>query len=127
MAKPTHNDAILNAHLARLLERIAEVSRALRWRQATSAGLSPLQIRILGFVSEHPGESVGVARLAEELQVTRPTVSDSVATPCGSRPLALTDAGWTQPCASSYGGRQAMDAGRWSLHRGACNLAPSRT
>lgn len=69
----------LDAHLARLLERIGEVARSLRWQQGTGAGLSPLQIRILGFVSEHGDEPVGVARLAQELQVTRPTVSDSVA------------------------------------------------
>lgn len=79
MARKPHHDDGLNAHLARLLERIGEVSRALRWQQGTSAGLSPLQIRILGFVAGHPGEPVGVARLAQELQVTRPTVSDSVA------------------------------------------------
>ncbi|MBK6628261.1 MAG: MarR family transcriptional regulator [Flavobacteriales bacterium] len=69
----------LDEHLARLLERIGEVARALRWQQATGARLSPLQIRILGFVAEHSDEAVGVARLSEELQVTRPTVSDSAA------------------------------------------------
>ncbi len=71
------NDA-LTAHLARLLERIGEVSRAMRWEESTGLGLSPLQLRILGFVADHAGQSVGVARLAEELQVTKPTVSDSV-------------------------------------------------
>jgi len=55
------------------------VSRAMRWEEAAGSGLSPLQLRILGFVAYHTGQSVGVARLAEELQVTRPTVSDSVA------------------------------------------------
>ena len=79
MARKPTTDEALDAHLARLLERIGEVARAQRWRQATGAGLSPLQIRILGFVAGHRGEPVGVARLAEELQVTRPTVSDSVA------------------------------------------------
>lgn len=79
MAREVQSDDTLNAHLARLLERIGEISRALRWQQATGAGLSPLQVRILGFIVEHPGESIGVARLAEELQVTRPTISDSVA------------------------------------------------
>ncbi len=78
MAKKPPTVDPLNAHLARLLERIGEVARALRWQQATGAGLSPLQIRILGFVCDHPSEPVGVARLSEELQVTRPTVSDSV-------------------------------------------------
>ncbi len=79
MASRTAERDELNAHLARVLERIGELARSLRWQQATNVGLSPLQLRVLGFVSEHPGDLVGVARLAEELQVTRPTVSDSVA------------------------------------------------
>ncbi|MBK8613847.1 MAG: MarR family transcriptional regulator [Flavobacteriales bacterium] len=79
MARKHATDVALDAHLAQLLERIGEVARALRWQQATDAGLSPLQIRILGFVAEHAGEAVGVARLADEFQVSRPTVSDSVA------------------------------------------------
>jgi len=78
MARKPHIDDPMNAHLARLLERIGEVSRAMRWEEATGSGLSPLQLRILGFVADHAGQSVGVARLADELQVTRPTVSDSV-------------------------------------------------
>lgn len=68
----------LDAHLAQLLERIGEVGRALRWKQAVEEGLSPLQIRILGFLADHDDESVGVARLAEELLVSKPTISDSV-------------------------------------------------
>ncbi|MBZ0205054.1 MAG: MarR family transcriptional regulator [Flavobacteriales bacterium] len=68
----------LDAHLAQVLERIGEVGRALRWKQAVEEGLSPLQIRILGFLADHAGEGVGVARLAEELLVSKPTISDSV-------------------------------------------------
>ena len=78
MARKAHSSEPLNAHLARLLERIGEVARAMRWDEATSTGLSPLQLRILGFVADHAGQSVGVARLSDEFQVTRPTVSDSV-------------------------------------------------
>ncbi|HQV39651.1 MAG: MarR family transcriptional regulator [Flavobacteriales bacterium] len=68
----------LDAHLAQVLERIGEVARALRWKQAVEEGLSPLQIRIMGFLADHADESIGVARLAEELLVSKPTISDSV-------------------------------------------------
>lgn len=68
----------LDAHLAQALERIGEVARALRWKQAVEEGLSPLQIRILGFLAHHGDEGIGVARLAEELMVSKPTISDSV-------------------------------------------------
>lgn len=66
----------LDAHIAKVLERIGEVSLAMRRKQATD--LSLLQLRILGFVKDHAEEQVGVARLAEELQVSKPTISDSV-------------------------------------------------
>ncbi|MBP6311664.1 MAG: MarR family winged helix-turn-helix transcriptional regulator [Flavobacteriales bacterium] len=68
----------LDTHLAQVLERVGEISRALRWKQATESDLSPLQLRILGFVNDHAPEPVGVARLAEELQISKPTISDSV-------------------------------------------------
>ena len=66
--------------LALLLERLGEVARAQRWKQATDAGLSPLQLRILGFIAAHPEQQVGVAILADELRIGRPTVSESVKT-----------------------------------------------
>ena len=78
ISRPMEKDPGLDAHLAQVLERIGEVARALRWKQAVDADLSPLQIRILGFLGDHSGEGVGVARLAMELQVSRPTISDSV-------------------------------------------------
>ncbi|MBK9418791.1 MAG: hypothetical protein IPN62_16305 [Flavobacteriales bacterium] len=64
-------------HLAKVLERLGEVARALRWKQATEAGISALQLRILGVLAEHPERQMGVALLAEELQVGKPTVSES--------------------------------------------------
>lgn len=68
----------LDQHLAMVLERIGEVSRALRLREAVEAEISPLQLRIMGFIADHPDTTVGVARLADELQFTRPTISESV-------------------------------------------------
>lgn len=72
------NTAPLDAHLAQVLERIGEVARALRWKQAVEEGLSPLQIRIMGFLADHADEGIGVARLAGELMVSKATISDSV-------------------------------------------------
>ena len=47
----------LDAHIAKVLERIGEVSLAMRRKQATD--LSLLQLRILGFVKDHAEEQVG--------------------------------------------------------------------
>lgn len=78
----------MDEHLAQILERLGEVARALRWKQATDAGLSALQLRILGFIAAHPDRSIGVAALAEELELSRPTVSESV--------KALVDQGYLE-------------------------------
>ncbi|MBS1583244.1 MAG: winged helix-turn-helix transcriptional regulator [Bacteroidetes bacterium] len=68
----------LDRHIAAILERIGEVARADRWRQAAGTETTPLQARVLAFIGGHPHEGIGVARLAQELQVSRPTVSDCV-------------------------------------------------
>lgn len=78
MGKSDTNSNTYDRHLASVLERIGEVSRAQRMRQSANGGLSPLQLRILAFVAEHPDSPIGVARLADELQIGRPTISESV-------------------------------------------------
>lgn len=78
MGTTANPNAALDHHLATLLERIGEVSRALRLREAVEAEISPLQLRIMGFIADHPDTPVGVARLADELQISRPTISVSV-------------------------------------------------
>jgi DNA-binding MarR family transcriptional regulator len=77
MGTPTP-DHLLDRHLAAVLERIGELARAERWREAGELELTPLQSRIMGFVAHHDEGSVGVARVATELQLSRPTISDSV-------------------------------------------------
>lgn len=66
----------LDQHLAKVLERIGEVARADQWKQVATSSLSPLQLRIMGFLADHTQERIGVARLALELQVSRPTISN---------------------------------------------------
>jgi DNA-binding MarR family transcriptional regulator len=78
MGTTANPNAALDHHLATVLERIGEVSRALRLREAVEAEISPLQLRILGFIADHSDTPVGVARLADELQISRPTISVSV-------------------------------------------------
>lgn len=84
-------------HLAQVLERLGEVARAGRWKQAAGAGLSALQLRILGYIAAHPGRAAGVAMLAEELQIGRPTVSESV--------KALVEQGYLERKAGTGDGR----------------------
>lgn len=60
------------------LERISEGFKTLIWEQAKQHGLSPIQIQILLFISDHKASLCNVSHLALEFNVTKPTISDAV-------------------------------------------------
>ncbi|MCG8328518.1 MAG: MarR family transcriptional regulator [Chitinophagales bacterium] len=60
------------------LERISEVFKSLLWEKAKVYGISPIQIQILLFVSNHSSNLCNVSYLAKEFNLTKPTISDAV-------------------------------------------------
>jgi len=60
------------------LERLSEVLKALLWQKAKTYGISPIQIQILLFVSNHHTDISNVSYLAKEFNVSKPTISDAV-------------------------------------------------
>lgn len=69
----------LSSKIVLALERLGEVFRSALWKQAKVHKISPIQIRILIFVAYHPSKQLRtVSSLAEEFQLTRPTISDAV-------------------------------------------------
>ncbi|KOS04831.1 hypothetical protein AM493_01305 [Flavobacterium akiainvivens] len=60
------------------LERISEAFRVLLWEQSKDTGLSPIQIQLLIFIASHGPEKCRITYLAEEFNLTKATVSDSV-------------------------------------------------
>lgn len=60
------------------LERLSEAFRVLLWDQAKVLNISPIQIQLLIFLRYHKPEYATVSKLAEEFNMTRPTVSDAV-------------------------------------------------
>ena len=60
------------------LERLAEVFKSLLWEKAKLHGISPIQIQILLFISNHETKLCNVSCLAKEFNVTKPTISDAV-------------------------------------------------
>lgn len=62
------------------LERISEVFRTLLWEQAKVVGISPIQIQILIFIGNHTAEMCNISHLAQEFNLTKPTISDAVKT-----------------------------------------------
>jgi DNA-binding MarR family transcriptional regulator len=60
------------------LERISEAFRVLLWNESKENSLSPIQIQILIFIYFHSPEKCKVGYLADEFNMTKATISDSV-------------------------------------------------
>jgi len=60
------------------LERISEAFRVLLWNESKANTLSPIQIQILIFLLFHTEEKCKVSYLAQEFNMTKATISDSV-------------------------------------------------
>ncbi len=60
------------------LERISEAFRVLLWNESKENSLSPIQIQLLIFIYFHSIEKCKVGYLANEFNMTKATISDSV-------------------------------------------------
>lgn len=60
------------------LERLSQVFRILLWEKAKEQLLSPIQIQLLIFIYHHSAEKTTVSYLAQEFNLTKPTISDAV-------------------------------------------------
>ena len=60
------------------LERLSETLKSFLWEKAKAFGVSPIQIQILLFVSNHQRDICNVSQLAKEFHVTKATISDAV-------------------------------------------------
>ncbi len=62
------------------LERIAQAFRVLLWQESKDFSLSPIQVQILIFLLHHSEEKRKVSYLADEFNMTKATISDSIKT-----------------------------------------------
>ncbi|MBX2966126.1 MAG: winged helix-turn-helix transcriptional regulator [Cyclobacteriaceae bacterium] len=60
------------------LERVSEAFRVLLWNESKEFALSPIQVQILIFLLFHTQEKCKVGYLADEFNMTKATISDSV-------------------------------------------------
>lgn len=82
MSDTIFNPELQNEHtsskIIAALQRISEAFKVLLWDKAKEFGLSPIQIQILIFVAYHKQALCNVSHLAQEFNITKPTVSDAV-------------------------------------------------
>ena len=60
------------------LERVSQAYKVLLWEKAKQVGLSPIQIQIILFLAYHDRGLANVSHLAQEFNVTKPTISDAI-------------------------------------------------
>lgn len=75
---PNYQQKEIQAKIISSLERISETFRVLLWEHAKVVGLSPIQIQLLVFIAYHREELSQVSHLAEEFNMSKPTISDAV-------------------------------------------------
>ena len=68
----------LESKIVVALERISEAFRVLLWNESKENSLSPIQIQVLIFLLFHAQEKCKVSYLANEFNMTKATISDSV-------------------------------------------------
>jgi len=62
------------------LERISQAFRVLLWNESKEFSLTPIQIQILIFLLHHSDEKRKVSYLADEFNMTKATISDTIKT-----------------------------------------------
>jgi DNA-binding MarR family transcriptional regulator len=68
----------IDSRVIAALERISQAFRVLLWNESKEHSLSPIQLQILIFLLHHSEEKRKVSYLADEFNMTKATISDSV-------------------------------------------------
>lgn len=68
----------IDSRIVAAMERISQAYRVLLWNEGKEFSLSPIQIQILIFLMFHSEEKRKVSYLANEFNMTKPTISDSI-------------------------------------------------
>lgn len=74
----TEQNRRIESRIVVALERISEAFRVLLWNESKERSLSPIQIQILIFIQFHSMEKCKISYLADEFNMTKATISDSV-------------------------------------------------
>lgn len=73
-----HQNTNLDSKIVAGLERLSQVFKVLLWEKAKLHGLSPIQSQLLIFIQHHSADKSTISYLAQEFNVTKPTISDAV-------------------------------------------------
>jgi len=75
-----HQNQSVESKIVAALERISQAFRVLLWQESKEFSLSPIQVQVLIFLLHHSEEKRKVSYLADEFNMTKATISDTVKT-----------------------------------------------
>lgn len=75
-----HQQNNIESKIVASLERISQSFRVLLWQESKEHSLTPIQIQILIFLRYHSNEKRKVSYLANEFNMTKATISDTIKT-----------------------------------------------
>ncbi|MCC5940343.1 MAG: winged helix-turn-helix transcriptional regulator [Balneolaceae bacterium] len=73
-----HQNQSIESKIVASLERISQAFRVLLWRESKEYSLSPIQVQLLIFLLHHSEEKRKISYLADEFNMTKATISDSI-------------------------------------------------
>ncbi len=76
----THQNQSTESKIIASLERISQAFRVLLWQESKEFSLSPIQVQVLIFLLHHSEEKRKVSYLADEFNMTKATISDTIKT-----------------------------------------------
>ena len=71
-------NASTDSRIIAALERISQAFRVLLWSESKEFSLSPIQVQVLIFLLHHSEEKRKVSYLADEFNMTKATISDTI-------------------------------------------------
>lgn len=75
-----HQNSNIESKIVASLERVSQAFKVLLWNESKDFSLSPIQIQILIFLSNHTVEKRKVTYLADEFNISKATISETIKT-----------------------------------------------
>lgn len=75
-----HQNLSIESKIVASLERVSQAFRVLLWNESKEFSLSPIQVQVLIFLLHHSQSKRKVSYLADEFNMTKATISDTVKT-----------------------------------------------
>lgn len=75
-----YQNSSVESKIVASLERVSQAFRVLLWNESKEFSLSPIQVQVLIFLLHHSDEKRKVSYLADEFNMTKATISDTIKT-----------------------------------------------